>query len=247
MSLIHSFEKSGNWLFKYRGQIPIALFVLAIPFIYSTNYKEIPPAVFAITNYIAFGLAILGFMVRAYSIGTTPQGTSGRNRDEQIAENLNSTGIYSMVRHPLYLGNYLIWAGIVLYTQNLFFLVVFTLLFWLYYERIMFAEERYLEKKFGTAFTDWSLKVPAFIPSFRNYEQGQVKLSFVTMLRRECPGIFATVISFTFVDLLIHYFRDHQWVVNEKWAYAILITGLLALLVKILKKTTNILIEKGRS
>ena len=36
MSLDQSIEKQGNFLFKYRGQFPVFLFILSIPFIYSS-------------------------------------------------------------------------------------------------------------------------------------------------------------------------------------------------------------------
>ena len=107
MALINEIEKQGNFLFKYRGQFPIVLFILAIPFIYFTDsiclHEE--------NNFTlaAIVLSGVGFVIRAYTIGTTPRGTSGRNTKEQVAEVLNSTGIYSVVRHPLYLGNYFMW------------------------------------------------------------------------------------------------------------------------------------------
>ncbi|MGB8874133.1 MAG: hypothetical protein WCC75_12145, partial [Desulfobaccales bacterium] len=44
--------------------------------------------------------------------GLPPRGTSGRNTQGQVAETLNTTGIYSLVRNPLYLGNFLIWLGL---------------------------------------------------------------------------------------------------------------------------------------
>ena len=102
--------------------------------------------------FTAISFSVLGFLVRFYTIGTTPKGTSGRNTKEQVADVLNSSGMYSMVRHPLYLGNYLIWLGISLASFNIYFAVIMSLLFWLYYERIMFAEERFLERKFGDDF-----------------------------------------------------------------------------------------------
>ena len=33
MALINEIEKQGNFLFKYRGQFPIILFLIAIPFV----------------------------------------------------------------------------------------------------------------------------------------------------------------------------------------------------------------------
>ncbi|MDB2613316.1 hypothetical protein N9Y89_00895 [bacterium] len=40
MALINELEKQGNFLFKYRGQFPIVLFILAIPFIYVTELNQ---------------------------------------------------------------------------------------------------------------------------------------------------------------------------------------------------------------
>ena len=31
MSLAKELEKQGNWLFRYRGQLPLVLFLLVIP------------------------------------------------------------------------------------------------------------------------------------------------------------------------------------------------------------------------
>ena len=66
-------------------------------------------------NVVSVFVSILGLVIRFYTIGTTPKGTSGRNTKNQIEQKddfLNSTGLYSLVRHPLYLGNYFIWLGI---------------------------------------------------------------------------------------------------------------------------------------
>ena len=104
MALINEIEKQGNFLFKYRGQFPIVLFILAIPFIYFTD--SICLQIENNFTLAAIVLSSIGFVIRAYTIGTTPRGTSGRNTKEQVAEELNRTGIYSMLRHPLYLGNY---------------------------------------------------------------------------------------------------------------------------------------------
>ncbi len=106
MALIHSFESSGNYLFKYRGQFPVLLFILCIPFVFATDYSKISLDLQRILLFIGIFFCALGFCIRALTIGTTPKGTSGRNTSEQIAEQLNTSGIYSVVRHPLYVGNY---------------------------------------------------------------------------------------------------------------------------------------------
>lgn len=248
MALIHSFEKSGNWLFKHRGELPIALFVLALPIVYFTNSEWLSDEHEILITVISIVLSLLGFMIRAYSIGTTPKGTSGRNTKEgQVAEQLNSTGIYSVLRHPLYVGNYFMWIGIVLFTFNFSFFIIISLAFWLYYERIMFAEERFLEKKFGQSYLEWSLLTPAFIPSFKNYKPNVIPFSIKSVLRREYSGVLATVIGFVFVDQIRYYAYHGIYNFNRLSISFLILTALIALLLRSLKHYTKFLQEEGRS
>ena len=199
MALINELEKQGNFLFKYRGQFPIVLFILAIPFIYVT--EDVNPLLAENYTFLAVGLSLLGFIIRAYTIGTTPRGTSGRNTKEQVAEQLNSTGIYSMLRHPLYLGNYFMWIGIVCFTYNWYFVVIVSLLYWLYYERIMFAEERFLEQKFGQNYLDWAKTLPAFIPKFSNLKKSDIPFSFISVLTIKTNQMSITACFFYFISV----------------------------------------------
>lgn len=249
MALVHSFEKSGNFLFRYRGQIPVVLFIMAIPAVYFTDYEfiELDPALEFVLTIAAALISFLGQYIRAVAIGTSNKHTSGRNTKEQVADALNTKGIYSTVRHPLYVGNYFMWIGIVIYTFNIWFFLVASLLFWLYYERIMFAEERFLERKFGQQYVDWSLKVPAFIPSFKNYVKTEIPFSMKTILRREYSGVTATIIGFVFVDFLRDWFTSGkvQWeLVHLFWVVGAL---LFTLILRTLKHNSKILFEEDRS
>ncbi len=247
MALIHSFESHGNWLFKRRGQIPVVLFLMAVPAVYVTDYNHLNPQRITIVNYTAAFLSILGAVVRAYTIGTTPRGTSGRNTESQVAESLNTSGIYSMVRHPLYLGNYLMWIGIVLFTQNISFVIIVSLLYWIYYERIMFAEERFLERKFGDVYLEWSKKAPAFLPNFSKFRKSDTAFSMKSVLRREYSGILATVFGFLFVEFLIGWFRWETVAVGKNLIYLFIATLLITIILRTLKHSTSLLNEEGRS
>jgi protein-S-isoprenylcysteine O-methyltransferase Ste14 len=247
MALLHSFEKSGNWLFRYRGQLPVILFLLAIPVIWRTSSHDYSAGVLSVINICAVLISFAGLVVRAIAIGTTPKGTSGRNTKAQVAESLNTTGIYSCLRHPLYLGNFLMWIGIVIFSYSPAFVIIVSLGFWLYYERIMFAEERFLEKKFGDIYMQWSVKVPAFIPSFRNYLKGIVPFSFKSALRREYSGVFATAFGFAFIDNLRIFFQQQTFQPERLSNYILVAAFLLVIILRSLKHYTSLLTEEGRS
>ena len=249
MALIHSLEKSGNKLFRFRGQIPLLLFILSVPAIYFSDYShyfesENCRLILLITSAV---ISFAGQVIRAIAIGTSNKHTSGRNTKEQVAEALNTTGIYSTLRHPLYLGNYFMWIGIVVYVGNIYFFLVVSLLFWLYYERIMFAEERFLERKFGEDYVNWSLKVPAFIPSCKNYVKNDIPFSMKTILRREYSGVTATIISFVFVDFLRNSFHNNQLTWTMCQTYIVIGALLISLILRTLKHNTSILKEEDRS
>jgi len=248
MALIHSFEKSGNYLFRNRSHIPVVLFILAVPVIYVTNISYLSETTQLVFLALAILLSVTGFVIRAITIGSTPAGTSGRNTKEgQVAEQLNTTGIYSIIRHPLYLGNYLMWIGIVVFTYNIYFVIIISLAYWLYYERIMFAEERFLEKKFGQAYLDWSLKAPAFFPAFTKYRKSSMILSLKSILRREYSGVLATVFGFWFIDNLRHYFETETFDYTRISTIVLAATIVVVFILRSLKHYTKVLNEKGRS
>jgi protein-S-isoprenylcysteine O-methyltransferase Ste14 len=242
MSLIDSFEKSGSFLFKYRGHLPIVLFFFAIPVALITPYKSISKyAYLEIAIYSLSALSIvLGHSIRILTVGRRFMQSSGRNRSHQVAKELNTTGIYSMVRHPLYLGNGMIWMGLVCFLQNSWFILIFILIFWLYYERIMFAEERFLERQFGEKFKQWSAKVPAFIPSFRNRIPSNCTFSWRIVFKNEYPGWISTMTTVLFLLILKESVINHKIELNTNDGYFALFILVFGLTFKGIKKFTNL-------
>lgn len=257
MALIQSYEKSGNFLFKYRGQIPAFILVLAVPILFFTNqnlYVRLAlgeaDTLRIIISIIAILVSICGLVLRAYTVSTTPKGTSGRNTDKQVAKQLNTKGIYSVVRHPLYLANYLIWAGILIFSLNIWAFIIVSLVYWIYYERIMFAEEAYLRQQFGEDFEQWAARVPAFIPKFSLAQKGEMLFSFKTFVRREYVTIFSTVFSFVVVDYLlflcvnIHSLQNTtatDWIRPSLIVLAVCLIGMLV--IKYIKHHTKLLVS----
>ena len=247
MSLEQSLIKQGSFLFKYRGQFPVILFLLSIPFIYFTSLSQLDHNLVLIFNYFACFLTLLGFLIRFYTIGTTPKNTSGRNTKKQIADTLNTLGIYSIVRHPLYLGNYLIWLGIAIYSYNIEFVILMSLLFWLYYERIMLTEEEFLKSKFQQVFLDWSNNVPAFFPRKLILKKGHVSFSIISVIRREYSSVLSSIIGFLFIDIIRNFFILNTLYITPLLFKISIFLIVIILILRTLKHHTSILIEEGRS
>lgn len=222
---------------------------MSIPVVYFTDYqflKESPEMELILLITCAV-VSLIGQVIRAIAIGTSNKHTSGRNTKEQVAEALNTKGIYSTVRHPLYLGNYFMWIGIVMFTFNIWFVLTVSLLFWLYYERIMFAEERFLERKFGDSYVNWSLKVPPFWPSMKNYIPTEIPFSMKTILRREYSGITATILGFVFVDVLRVWFGTEELTISTNQLIAVIVAFAITFILRSLKHYTKVLYEADRS
>tara|TARA_A100000164_G_C21861379_1_gene750252 strand:- start:139 stop:855 length:717 start_codon:yes stop_codon:yes gene_type:complete len=237
----------GDYLFKYRGQIPSILFLLIIPFIFKTDYSLFSETITQQNKLASFFISFCGIIIRFYTVGKTPGGTSGRNRKKQIAKILNTKGIYSIIRNPLYFGNYLIWLGLSVYTLNTFFTITLSFIFFAYYRKIIKTEEKYLLKKFGQKFLIWKNKTPQFFPSFSNYQKDKYTFSLKTVLKREYSSVLATVFTFFYIDTLINIKVNTDNIINENLSIALLISVILSLILRTIKKNTTILNQKGRT
>ena len=155
MALKDELRSQGNFLFKYRSYLPVLIIIAGIIVLVDTKLNSVNEPWHATYDIACVIVSFIGLLIRILAIGYSADNTSGRNTSAgQIADDINSTGLYSICRHPLYVGNFFMWLGIAMLTLNFWFLISFTYLYWLYYERIIFAEESFLIKKYGTKAND---------------------------------------------------------------------------------------------
>jgi len=247
MTIHKELEKQGNWLYRWRSYLPL----LILPFLFialsETDFFE---RVLGISDLfweiLCLLLSFVGLTIRCLTIGYTPEGTSGRNTKKQIAEVLNTTGMYSVVRHPLYLGNFIIFLGIILFIQVWWFALIAALAFFIYYERIMFAEEAFLLAKYGVLFPEWAGKTPAFLPKFKNWQNPVLPFSFKNVFKREHTTFLMITTSFPALDALEDLFPDGKLQLEIGWGLLFIIGLITYLLLRTLKKKSNLLDVKGR-
>lgn len=243
MALQEEFEKEGNLLFRYRSYLPLVL--LAAGLLVGIFAARSAPARSAGYVGVCLAVSLVGVAVRVVTVGHTPAGTSGRNTAGQVAESLNTTGIYSLVRHPLYVGNFFMYLGLSMLAGSAWFVLVFVTVYWLYYERIMFAEEQFLRRKFGREFTDWAAATPAFVPSLKHYRRAAYAFSWKKVLKKEKNGVFALFLIFCLFDAAGRYVGGQRGI-NTPLAMAAAVTGAAYVVLKYLKRHTCVLDEAGR-
>jgi len=240
MALREELEAEGTWLFRRRGYLPLLLFPMLAFAAARSEHHGRPWEVFCGL------LALAGLSLRVATVGFVPRDSSERNTGRPQAQALNRTGLYSVVRHPLYLGNYLMWLGVALFPAAWWPPVIVTLVFWLYYERIMFAEEEFLRRRFGEGFTAWAADTPAFLPRLRGWRSPDTRFSLYTVLRREHSGLLALVASFTGLEIVSHHAATGRLALDPVWGTALAATLALCVAIRTLKHRTRLLHVEGR-
>ncbi len=103
-------------------------------------------------------LSIPGLILRAFAAGSI-------HKDQSLA----ITGPYAHLRHPLYLGSFLLGFALVVAGGRWGFLPLFLGVFLWTYGRTVLAEDRVLERRFGDPYRDYRAAVPSFFPRVRPY------------------------------------------------------------------------------
>ena len=165
------------FLFSNRSFTPIPL-VLAILYLSSLSYPYF---------IIGIGLILVGESIRIYGV----RFAGGATRTREIgAPSLCTSGPYSRCRNPLYLGNMIIYCGVVLmaggqFLWPLLFIVFF--FFILQYSMIISLEEETLVKLFGNEYQLYRESVPRLFPRISPWVgiDKRVPLTIIQTLKTE--------------------------------------------------------------
>jgi protein-S-isoprenylcysteine O-methyltransferase Ste14 len=239
MKAADALTKQGYWMFRYRSYLPLFILIFALACMWTQR------GIYSSENIwfdlFCLLLSLSGEAIRIVAVGFAPNRTSGRNTTKQVANQINQTGIYSVLRHPLYLGNFLMWMGIAIFSRIWWLVLLFFLIYWLYYERIILAEEDYLLGKFGDSYLQFTQRVNCIIPSLRNYTPNRYCFRIKKVLRQEYSSLYGLIITFLGVEVFQDWISGRGVYPQAHWILIGASFTLMYITLRALKKLTRIL------
>jgi protein-S-isoprenylcysteine O-methyltransferase Ste14 len=118
--------------------------------------------VFSVQNFVGAALFVIGFtilLVAQITLRHSYSSTLVIREDHQLITH----GVYRFIRHPIYLGNILVFIGIALYASSLYGLLVMSALIPVFLNRIR-MEERLLTEEFGDEYRTYKEATSKLIP-----------------------------------------------------------------------------------
>jgi len=214
--------RSGKTLFTIRGTYMYILIGVGALIVWATGVKGPfeTDAANCMWFYASLGVALFGAILRIITNGYAALGTSGNAKKEAEATELNTTGPYSLVRNPLYVGRITNFTGIAMLTGSWVYGAIVFLLCVLIYERISIYEENFLRDKFGAAHTAWAEEVPALLPRLTGWTTPKYPFWARRAIRREYKKLFQLAAAIALYDFARRGFDPANLPADMTWYYA---------------------------
>lgn len=229
----------GNFFFRCRnGLFPAAYLLLFCPSPRLLNDAALAAA-------LGLALALAGQGLRALTIGLAYIVRGGKNR-QVYANALVQEGVFAHCRNPLYVGNFLILAGLGLVANSVLFAIIGIPFFLLAYSAIIAAEEDYLRRKFGQEFDEYCARVPRLVPHFAGLGQTlrDMRFHWQRLIVKEYGSTYAWTAG-AILLMLKNYWIGHDIHPAPSWVIGTLLASLAFLtflygLARYLKKTQTL-------
>lgn len=103
-----------------------------------------------------YGLLVVasGYLIRVWAAGYI-------HKNAEVTK----AGPYKLLRHPLYLGNFMVGLGFTVFLSLWQMVVIYAITFSIVYYKKMKQEERFLEDKFGAEYREYRKTTPFIFPN----------------------------------------------------------------------------------
>lgn len=187
MSFVHDvFNNRALRKTLLKLRLPIAL-ILAAALLWNIDPRWFWPGL---------AVSVLGMALQLWVFGCI------RTR-EVLAVN----GPYMFVRNPMYIARSLLVAGLVMMTGQLWLLLVFAPVYYLYMANRVAREESVLEQAFGDDYREYCRHVPRFWPRLTPWEKGRFAFFSAENFRRQHGLLNAAVFMLLFAACYVFAFH----------------------------------------
>lgn len=148
--------------FAYLKSLGYFIFLLQLIF----SILEIKPIFLSpiLPRVLGYIFIITGFIISLMAIKALGENWSGMHEYRiKKGQQLVTSGIYSLIRHPIYLAVILEIVGFELVARSWLTIPFFILSFWAFYQHIK-KEEKLLELKFGQNFQEYKNRTKKLLP-----------------------------------------------------------------------------------
>ena len=152
--------KSFVYVHKYLRFSTLFIAVLSIYSNHSYLYKILSSS-YIYTGSFLCGLSVLILFIARYNLSENYSPCY----DMKAPRDFIQHGVYKIVRHPIYLSNLILLAGVFFISGSIWILLNFSILF-VYYLRSAFKEEKYLLKNFPS-YKKYKSVTSMFIPGYK--------------------------------------------------------------------------------
>ncbi|MEK7795759.1 MAG: isoprenylcysteine carboxylmethyltransferase family protein [Candidatus Hydrogenedentota bacterium] len=199
--------RCGNFFFHYRDFLFPFIF-LSLALLIKPIRFESDPRLDYYMDAAGLAVAVAGQALRAVVIGLAYVKRGGKNK-HIYADDLVQEGIFAHSRNPLYVGNLMVLAGLIVIHGAPLFIAIGGAFYFFAYITITLAEEEFLGAKFGDKYREYCQRVPRFIPRLKGIRQSTSGMSFdwQRVLRKEYGSTFTWILCamLTFVWEKYHY------------------------------------------
>ena len=156
----HRDDLTGEHAFSDIGQLIFLIIFLIVWIADSFVFKYSTFLTRYVSNYIRVPIALIVLVISGLLAWTGLKIVFRETREEP---QVITSGVFSIVRHPIYLGSILLYLGFILLSLSLLSVLVWFIIIIFYY-MISRYEEKLLIQRFGSAYEEYKKKVPMLFP-----------------------------------------------------------------------------------
>jgi protein-S-isoprenylcysteine O-methyltransferase Ste14 len=229
----------GNFIFRRRNIVfPVVTVGLMAGFLPVLPYGDSNADWWL--NLVGYGIAFLGQALRVLVVGLEYIKRGGLNK-RIYAARLVTGGMFATSRNPLYLGNLITLAGLLVIHNSTWVYGLCGGFFLFTYWALVIAEERYLRRQFGAEYDAYAARVPRWLPRLSSLPEAfrGMRFNWRRAIAKEyssCGSWLATALAINLYEVLaVQGARTHEpALIAIGAAFALLVICLS--LIRVLKK-----------